>query len=299
MIRGFASGSTDRSQHATAALRRDEHRPEAHGVAVVLARAVVGEVRRREVELHVGRRQARAGAHERERLGDRRGQRPGLLEEPLEQVLGLLGVGERAAARQVPDAEQVRVVLEVLPDARKVDLQRHADVAQVPGRRRRPRASGSAASRMRPRRGRCPCGPGRPSSRRRGGSARPSRGRPRCPRAATWRAVHDLEVRALHRRAQVRLGGAEAPAVLLRHLDERGAVLLGAVVVVDARDAGRLRGGEEALRDRARRALVGDVQRAADGVVLGGAALVVLRLQEVRPTPSQPQPVAPCCSHRS
>ena len=86
----------------------------------------------------------------------------------------------------------------------------------------------------------------------------------------------------VERRAQVGVGGAEARAVLLRHLEHRRAVLLGAVVVGDARDAGRLAGGEQAPAHRPRRALLGDVQRPAGAVVLGRAAHVVLGLDEVR-----------------
>src|SRR4051812_6500787 len=95
------------------------------------------------------------------------------------------------------------------------------------------------------------------------------------------RARAHLEVRAVPRGAQVRVGGRPAAAVALGDLHERRAVLLGAVVVGDARDADALGGLQEAPRQAARRALVHDVQRPADGVVLGGAALVVLGLEEV------------------
>ena len=48
------------------------------------------------------------------------------------------------------------------------------------------------------------------------------------------------------RRAQVGVGGAEALPVPLGHLEHRGAVLLGPVVVGDPRDPGGLAGGEQA-----------------------------------------------------
>ena len=89
---------------------------------------------------------------------------------------------------------------------------------------------------------------------------------------STVDAVRTSRLGRVERRAQVGVGGAEAPAVLLRDLEHRDAVLLGAVVVGDARDAGGLAGGEQAPAHRSRRALLGDVQRAAGAVVLGGAA---------------------------
>ena len=93
----------------------------------------------------------------------------------------------------------------------------------------------------------------------------------------------DLEVRAILGGPQVGVGRRPAAAVALRDLRQRGAVLLGAVVVGDLGDADALGGIEEALGQRARRAHVGDVERAADRVVLRGAALVVLGLEEVGP----------------
>src|SRR5205807_9798940 len=90
-----------------------------------------------------------------------------------------------------------------------------------------------------------------------------------------------LEVPAALGRLEVGVGGAEARAVALGDLRERGAVLLGPVVVVDVGDARRLGGGEPGAHDRARGALVADVQRPAHRVVLGASALVVLRAQEV------------------
>ena len=96
-------------------------------------------------------------------------------------------------------------------------------------------------------------------------------------------AGDELQVRAAERRPQVGVGRAPAPAAPLGHLDERGAVLLVAVVVLDARDPRLLAGGEEATGQLPRRALVLDPQRAADRVMLGGPALVVLGLEEVGP----------------
>ena len=90
-----------------------------------------------------------------------------------------------------------------------------------------------------------------------------------------------LEVGAGHGGTKVGVGGAEAGAVLLRHLEHRGAVLLGAVVVGDQGNAGGLAGRQEPPVQRPGRALLADPQRAAGAVVLGGAADVVLGADEV------------------
>ena len=73
-----------------------EHRRQRQRVPVERPGAVVDEVRGREVELQVGRGQPGPAAHERERLGDRRGQRPAAAQQPLGQVARVLGVGQRA-----------------------------------------------------------------------------------------------------------------------------------------------------------------------------------------------------------
>ena len=70
------------------------------------------------------------------------------------------------------------------------------------------------------------------------------------------RAGDELEVRALERRAQERVGGAPAAPVALRDLEHRRAVLLGPVVVGDHGDAGRGAGVEQAPVERPRRCSV-------------------------------------------
>ena len=95
------------------------------------------------------------------------------------------------------------------------------------------------------------------------------------------RAGHDLEVGAAEGGAQVGVGRAPAPPVALGDLGQARAVLLGPVVVRHDRHP-RGRGGlQERARQGPRGPLVGDVQRPADRVVLGRAALVVLGAQEV------------------
>ena len=105
------------------------------------------------------------------------------------------------------------------------------------------------------------------------------------------------QVRPLHRRAQVGVGTAPATPVSLRHLGDRHPVLLGRVDVAVGGDPGGLRGIEKAAGQRARRALVGDVQRTAGAVHLGGAPLVVLgpleQRQHVLVAPARAAPVAP------
>ena len=125
------------------------------------------------------------------------------------------------------------------------------------------------------------------------GSGRRSRARRRARRAAPSRRVTTSRFGRLHRRAQVGVGGAPALAVALGDLDQRRAVLLGAVVVVDVADAGRLGGREEAAVSGRGERCVLDPQRAAGAVVLGRAARVVLGRGSTGCTSSQPQPGAP------
>ena len=194
---------------------------------------------------------------------------PRAAQQPLRQGLGLVGAVERRRSSETSQSiVDERVVLEVAADAR----------------------AGRGAARRRPRAARRPapmpdssssCGePIAPAqritsrSRRRTclarracrGSARRPRGRRRARGRATVAPVTHLEVRALHRRAQEGVGGAPAAAVLLGDLEHRDAVLLGPVVVVDARDAGG-RAGVEQPRGRA------------------GAASAARRRAAGRPTP--------------
>ena len=105
----------------------------------------------------------------------------------------------------------------------------------------------------------------------------------------------DREVRAVHDRVQVGDRRAAAPAVARRELVPAEAVLARAVEVLAGRQAARRRGVEEGLRQPGARERVRDAQRPADAVVLGGAAHVVLRAQEVGqhvvPAPAQLGPL--------
>ena len=248
---------------------------------VELLRAVVDEVRGREVVLDVGRRQAGPGADERERLGDGRRQRAAAAQQPLRQVARVLRVDERVGLDLADDGDE-RVVLQVLADPARVDLDVDAERAQLlggpdPGEQQQLRGAERAGGEDHLARGlRDALAP----------EAVPV-GDARGPPAGQLHALHggagdDLEVAAVAHRAQVGVVGAPALAVALRDLAQRRSVLLRAVVVVDVADAVGLGGGEEAAGERPRRALVLHAQRPARGVVLGGAARVVLGLEEVR-----------------
>jgi hypothetical protein len=103
-------------------------------VAVVHLLAVVLEVDGADVELHVGCREARAGADEGDGLGDGRGQRTGAPQEPLGQVLRCVGLVERVGVGHLPHHREERVVLEVASDAAQLVDDRHADLPEVLGR---------------------------------------------------------------------------------------------------------------------------------------------------------------------
>ena len=91
-----------------------------------------------------------------------------------------------------------------------------------------------------------------------------------------------LQVGPAQRGREVRLGRAEALAVLVGDLVQAHALLVRAVEVVVARKARLDRGLHEHRPEAVGRAQVHHVQRAARAVELVGAALVVLGLAEVR-----------------
>ncbi len=157
--------------------------------------------------------------------------------------LGLSAPYSVSLVRDLPKHRHERVVLEVAPDARQLVADLHASRPQLLGRadpgqqqqlRRADRAGSTGAPRAR--RARAP--------RRRGPCAGARRRRARrleLDAQHRRRSVRTSRLGRVQRRAQVGVGGAEAAAVLLRHLEHRRAVLLGAVVVGDARDARRPR----------------------------------------------------------
>ena len=206
---------------------------------------------------------------------------PVAAQEPLGQVLRGVGLVERVGVGHLPHHREERVVLEVASDAAQLVGDRHADLLEVLGR-----ADARQHQDLRRVEG----------ARRQDHLAAGARDALLAlalvedaghPRAAQLEALDlgvgdDLEVVALHRRPEVGVGAAPAAAVLLEGLEHPDAVLLRAVVVRRARDPARLGSLDEVGVDVARRALVLDVDRAADPVVLGRAALVVLGLEEVR-----------------
>ncbi len=91
------------------------------------------------------------------------------------------------------------------------------------------------------------------------------------------------QVRALHRRPQEGVGAAPAPAVLLRRLHAADAIRLAVVVVGVEREVAGPRGVDDQVGELAGVGRVGDVEGAADAVVvlLAGAALAALGALEV------------------
>ena len=174
----------------------------------------------------------------------------------------------------LPDHRHERVVLQVAPDARQVVARPATPAARSSSAGPIPDSSSSCGELIAPGRQQH-LALGAQRAARRGGPCAARTPTARSPSSSTpehGRARAHLQVRPLQRRAQERVGGAEALAVSLRHLEHRRAVLLGAVVVGDPRDArGRAR-LQQAPVHRPRRALLGDAQRAAGAVELRGAA---------------------------
>ena len=172
----------------------------------------------------------RTKAHD---LGHRRGELAGAAQHPLGHRLGLVGAVERRPVGDLPEHVKNGWSWRLLP---------------TPGDRgaprRRPRASSSAgpmpesssscgepiapAARITSRSARATCSPPR-----RRGSERRSAGRPRARRRDVGARARPRGSARLQRRAQERVGRAPAPAVALRDLEHRRAVLLGPVVVGD------------------------------------------------------------------
>ena len=96
------------------------------------------------------------------------------------------------------------------------------------------------------------------------------------------RAGDHVEVWALERGAQVRVGRAVAPPVTLGQLEAADALLPGAVEVGVVLVSGRPGGLEHRVDERAHRAALGHLDRTTDTVKLVLAALVVLGPPEVR-----------------
>ena len=106
---------------------------------------------------------------------------------------------------------------------------------------------------------------------------------------------HHGQVGALHRGMQVGDGGARTETAALGDLVHTDAVLGIAIEVLVARQTGLLPRVDEGMRDQVVRALFAHRQRTAHPVPLRSAALVVLRLEEVRqqirPRPAGNTPV--------
>ena len=237
------------------------------------------------------------GADEGDHLGDRRGQRPRPAQQPLGEVLRLVGAVERRALGDLPEQGHERVVLEVV-----------ADAGQLVRGPRSPTSRRSSGGPM-PESSRS-CGePIAPAARITSRSARAPSRRPRGPvadadrasalelEAGDLRAGDHLEVRPRQRRAQEPVGGAPPAPASLGDLEHRRAVLLGPVVVGDHGDA---RGGarvEQSPVERPRRALLLDPQLAAGAVELRRRRARCPRSAGSRaarrPSPIPPRPASP------
>ena len=221
----------------------------------------------------------RTNAHD---LGDGRGERARAAQHPLGEVPRAFGVRERAGVR---------------------DSQMRSRTGGPAGCGRRPAGRGAAATPT----ARSSSGGPIPHSSRSWGewiapaeriTSRAARSVRRTLRRSATRtptarpssqldAVHEAPVRTSRfgppqRRAQVGVGRAEARAVALRDLEH--ARCRPAPGRCSRRCTGSPRPGSAVSRratERTRRSLLGDVERSARAVELGGAAGVVLRAQEV------------------
>ena len=95
-------------------------------------------------------------------------------------------------------------------------------------------------------------------------------------------ADFDLQVRPLHRRAQIGERGAAPPHLAHGQLVVADAFLLGAVEIGVGLEPGLLRGGDKGVVQFVAGAQIGDVERPAGAVIIVPAALLVLGAAEIR-----------------
>ena len=221
-----------------------------------------------------------ARAQEAAALGGVGGQRAAALGRPQREVLLGERVLEAHRLLEHPGEAGRRVVLEAEPDAGDLGHGGHLQQRQLVG----------APDSRQPQDLRRQVGARRDDDLALGAElehlAQPRAGHPDRAGAVEQHAVHvhvglDGEVRAVHDRVQVGDRRAAAAAVARGQLVPAHAVLAGPVEVLAGRQAARGRGVEEGLREAGARQRVRHAQRPADAVVLGGAARVVLRAQEV------------------
>ena len=233
---------------------------------------VVHEVGRSEMELEVGRGQARATADEGEALGQARGERSRLSEDPFEQGLRLLGIGQRAASGRVPDADHAGVVLEVLPHSRTVDFDldphlsehltgSHPGMEEEMGGTDRTGSEDDLATRL----DELLPAPSVPAE------------DPQGPAVLDHHLVdrpvgQNGQVSPLHRGLEEGIGSRPAPAGLLGDLWDRDPVLFGPVVVIGEGDPGGLGAPQEGRGYLPRRTRSLDPERSTGRVVFGFAS---------------------------
>ena len=267
--------------HAAAALLLKDTGRDQHAVVRWVGHALVDDLDRDHVELDVGRGGAALEPHERARLGDVRGERPGLALLELLQRGGLEGQQQAHRLGRAPHPVGRRVVGEVLAHRglveQDVDLAQH----QVLGR-------ADAGEHQQLRR---VVGAGAQDHLALGAELLdlPELGRDDADGAGALEqdAVrvhvrHHREVRPPHGRVQIGDRRAGAHPAAHRHLVGPEAVLFGAVEVFGAGEPELDAGLDERRAHDVLRAAVGDGQRPAGAVKLVLAALVVLGLLEVR-----------------
>jgi hypothetical protein len=294
-MRGGVAGIGARQRDAAAALRPQQADVARVAVARTRLPAVVDELADDEVELQVGsdRRPDRCARSRRPRRSSSSACRPAAapLEDALQEV-------DRAAQRQaeeigevrrVEDGDDVDVVVQVAADAGQVVANSMPSERRCsPGRF--PTASAAAATAARP-----------PRAALRARAARtmatPSSAHLDAGRANAVERIRvavgagdDVQVGAREVGRQVRLGGAEALAVLVRHLVEADAFLALAVEVGVDRVTRLPRRLDEDRPEAMRAAQVHDVERTALAVECVAAALVVLGALKYGSTSCQPSP---------
>ena len=212
------------------------------------------------------RRQPAARAREGDHLGDGRAELARRRSSHSASDLGLSAPYSVVGAVDLPDHCHERLVLQVRarrPAARGATCTPPRELSAGP----MPESSSSCGERSRPQQQHLALGaPTHLLAARPCGTARSRAACSSTPSTTT--PVRDLQVAALQRRAQERVGRAEAPAALLGDLEHRRAVLLGAVVVVDQRDPRSPRRPAAAARSTRAASAARTVRRTAERVVL-------------------------------
>ncbi len=299
--RGIGGGRLDVARALRPELR-DAQRHARHAIEFRRAVAAGHVACRREVELHVGRREARPRLEVAAGMAGRRRQqalaREGIAQNLAHQPQAAALLVQRARALdQRRDAHGV-VVAEVAADARQGMLHRHADLAQIVGiadardLQELRRVDGAATQDH--------VAAGADLLRLAALSIGDADGLPALEVDALDQRVGDhLEVRPAHRGPQIGVDRAPAPAALHHVLVEQRAFLVAAVVVGRALEPERLVGVHEGVAQHMRVALVLDEERARAAARLVAAASAAFGALEVGQQVVHDQPRQPSCAQVS